>query len=515
MEELQALYSRLESMPESQVRSDECYGILESLAQVAYSLASETNLSQLLNSIPNTGRLGPDGKSSLSTTVGKIGRYYSSCPFHLAAARKLSVFKVVRVEGVKLPIPAFLPSPIVQSEPSFSEAVKRILGTEAKTLSQKIPIDMASAEAKFHRCLEVHAEVQLLFFYEIHTDIRRPRVICSSKSACFLCNLFINLHAKFYIARTHGVIWDKWKLPDSRTTDLRAAEMTSMATVVERFNTAVEDRIKSTLATPRLRRFHPNESVFLEPPIWSPSSRSLATKTSSQVDDRSSRDESTVREVRNSNGRSLSGPTPQSNVTNLGQIRRDSEQGHVGILPKQVLDRPERSCPGTQRPSRNNSQTGVPIQRYSKSSSSSHSLDTSSPVHYPNAVTPGYHLLNRGHWFERILPIDGSPVIVGTDSIRLILSCDWAKGNDQERSLKSRFEKQEDASPARRWLLRAKWLESDEDSTRGKGTKPDMIDVEEMTESVDHTMSHGVANSAMGLYIRRQADIIYIKFVKQ
>jgi hypothetical protein len=37
----------------------------------------------------------------------------------------------------------------------------------------------------------VHAEIQLLFYHEKHPPKIPPRIICSSKKACFLCNLFI------------------------------------------------------------------------------------------------------------------------------------------------------------------------------------------------------------------------------------------------------------------------------------------------------------------------------------
>ena len=33
---------------------------------------------------------------------------------------------------------------------------------------------------------KIHAEIQLVFFYEQYTDLQRTRVICSSKNACFL-----------------------------------------------------------------------------------------------------------------------------------------------------------------------------------------------------------------------------------------------------------------------------------------------------------------------------------------
>jgi len=77
----------------------------------------------------------------------------------------------------------------------------------------------------------------------MHPNIRRPRVVCSSKSACFLCDLFIEIHAKFYVARTHGVLYTKRILPDQGTIHLLGKKMEEMARVVERFNTMIEDKV--------------------------------------------------------------------------------------------------------------------------------------------------------------------------------------------------------------------------------------------------------------------------------
>jgi hypothetical protein len=121
-----------------------------------------------------------------------------------------------------MPLPALPPSSTTRSKPSFSGALRRILQPRtkksaqgwAKSLKAKQGITLASAEAKFRRHLsaspniyKIHAEIQILFYYEMHPNIRRPRVVCSSKSACFLCDLFIKIHAKFYVARTHGVLY--------------------------------------------------------------------------------------------------------------------------------------------------------------------------------------------------------------------------------------------------------------------------------------------------------------------
>ena len=54
----------------------------------------------------------------------------------------------------------------------------------------------------------------LLFLYELNPGRLRPRVICSSKSACYLCSLFFKLHGRFYVLRTHGRLYHKWTLPD-------------------------------------------------------------------------------------------------------------------------------------------------------------------------------------------------------------------------------------------------------------------------------------------------------------
>ncbi len=46
------------------------------------------------------------------------------------------------------------------------------------------------------RCY-IHAEVQLIFYYEENPKLLPPRVLGCSKSACFLCDLLIQQQAKF------------------------------------------------------------------------------------------------------------------------------------------------------------------------------------------------------------------------------------------------------------------------------------------------------------------------------
>jgi hypothetical protein len=62
----------------------------------------------------------------------------------------------------------------------------------------------------------VHAEVQVLIFYELKKEMNTsiPNVIGTSKAACYLCDLFIKHHGRFLVTKTHGRIHSQWTVPD-------------------------------------------------------------------------------------------------------------------------------------------------------------------------------------------------------------------------------------------------------------------------------------------------------------
>lgn len=62
----------------------------------------------------------------------------------------------------------------------------------------------------------VHAEIQLLTFYDMHPDLvsLKPRILGVSKAACYLCDLFIITHGKFFFTKTHGQLYHEWTVPD-------------------------------------------------------------------------------------------------------------------------------------------------------------------------------------------------------------------------------------------------------------------------------------------------------------
>jgi len=60
----------------------------------------------------------------------------------------------------------------------------------------------------------VHGEVQLVLHYEQYPMVPAPRAIGSSKSACFLCDLFIQKHNQFRISHSHKRLYHQWTIPD-------------------------------------------------------------------------------------------------------------------------------------------------------------------------------------------------------------------------------------------------------------------------------------------------------------
>ena len=109
---------------------------------------------------------------------------------------------------------------------------------------------------------KVHAKIQLLFFYKAYPSRRRPRFICSSKSACYLCNLFFSLHGGFYVSRTHGRLYARWLLPD--WIKIPADRYGEFSRISMRLKKVIDGKVLSVSRAERKKRYHfPNESVLL------------------------------------------------------------------------------------------------------------------------------------------------------------------------------------------------------------------------------------------------------------
>lgn len=279
---LKALFKRFEDISEHCAASLEVQDVAMDLITLMHDLASQMKLKSALES---SSRLDPGLKSFLPEAVGKLGRYYSISYELVCAARskEYSIFHSVAIETSSIRRPSqpsgvdenlhpltalqqiLRPRTVVQAK-ALKPSLERCLG---KPL-QAILDDFRLIITDYYQFAKVHAEIQLLFFYELNPGRLRPRVICSSKSACYLCHLFFKLHGQFYIPRTHGRLYYKWTLPDwhSLLPEMRRRDFDVL---LMQLSDVLKVKVRAALEGRPVRVNHPNESVLVMPAHWSSS----------------------------------------------------------------------------------------------------------------------------------------------------------------------------------------------------------------------------------------------------
>lgn len=231
--DLKVLFTKLENIPNVKADIGLAHNLIRDILTQAYHLIPPTDLSLLLKDL----KIDPTLKIHLTNTLGKISSYYSAASFLVGAARnkKRCVFHTVIIETFQIDVP-----------PSLQTGY-----------------------------IKIHAEIQLLFFYELNPHLPRPRIICSSKSACYLCNLFFGIHGIFHIRRSHGRLYDKWILPDwLPIPEPRRAELGVLAT-------QLDGALKAKIQEGCDKHKHPIESVLSIPTPWTPATTLTASSLSS------------------------------------------------------------------------------------------------------------------------------------------------------------------------------------------------------------------------------------------
>jgi hypothetical protein len=252
--------------------------IIEEILKAAYEFTLETDLTAgLQNSV-----LDRDLKIYLLVAIGKLGRYYSAASELVCAARdkKFRLFQNVQVEHFQIRIP-----PSIKDTPpelqlsSWPQAIAHLFESDSEKAKKATKLlQKEITETKWS--LKIHAEIQLLFYYELHPNSPRPRVICSSKSACYLCNLFFHIHGSFHVPRTHGRVYDKWMLPD--WLEFPTERQRDLSNITTQFKAIIDDKIRQTLTSKQSSYNHPNESVLLPDAHWSSSAFSEIVMSKSQ-----------------------------------------------------------------------------------------------------------------------------------------------------------------------------------------------------------------------------------------
>ena len=271
---LKALFVKFEDIQEHSAASSVVQDVAMELITQMHDLVSRTKLKLALNS---SQTLNPELTTFLPEAVEKLGRYYSiSCELVcIARSEEYSIFNSITIETSPTLLPSrplnvdkdihpvtalqnvLRPRNPVQSR-SLKPSLERCLGRPIQVILDEYRL----AIADYHKFVKVHAEIQLLFFYELNSERIRPRTICSSKSACYLCDLFFRLHGQYYIPRTHGRLYHRWTLPDWHilVPEMRRRDFDAL---LRNFSDILKVKVSVALDRGPVRINHPNESPLI------------------------------------------------------------------------------------------------------------------------------------------------------------------------------------------------------------------------------------------------------------
>lgn len=275
VETLYELFTRLENLTTPEARSSHGLEILIQIVIVCQQLYGRRILHQVLAKSP---LLEPGLRTRIAPIVTKLSRYFAISRFLLQAARKYPVFRRVRVsavcfKGSNLPateLDSFTADLIhnISNGPKLEKLAPGFLGSSPSAIKDHICKEATLA-------IPVHAEVQLLFHYEQNYCNLPPRIMCSSKQACFLCALFFKIHGKFTVPSTHGRLYEKWALPNAVKNMVTADGhvLKTLRSFVSAIEMALLDEIQSSSKSYPA----PYESIILHSAVCSQSNQSATS----------------------------------------------------------------------------------------------------------------------------------------------------------------------------------------------------------------------------------------------
>lgn len=207
------------------------------IVEGARTLSRTPNFEARVEEIHNR-TLDPGQRQKICRTLFKVAQYRDTARILYRIAKKFKTAREMEVIAVELPPETFtfatcsntdLNSTLIriQALPNHKKDYNRLTQIIRNQKSSGTPINAQDSFAEWcersQRAGKVHSEVQLIAYYEQHHLRPPPRVICASKKACFLCDAFIRLHAKFYTPTCHGRLYPGWKLPRLMGMDVQFA----------------------------------------------------------------------------------------------------------------------------------------------------------------------------------------------------------------------------------------------------------------------------------------------------
>ncbi len=432
--DLQLLSAKLESLPSLDMETEDAQNILIGIVTKAHHLTMTTNLSRALCT---SKMLDPSLVKFLPEAFGKLGRYYSAASELVCAARdrRCRVFLNVRIapwqiearpESLALRAPGSITNAVeclFQSSDLSKEAQGKLKGQLASSLLRS-ESGFREQMAGISERGKVHAEIQLVFFYELYPRGLRPRIICSSKSACYLCNLFIRLHDQFMVPRTHGRLYEKWILPDWLES-VSAERRQRLCVIVTQFNAVIEDKIRVVSTGKSMPFIHPNESVLVERAHWPSTSDLAEVSTVSSSSTATARQGAIVEQERSSGDKQSSSATVGEILPEHG-FHEFTEQASGHEL---TIEAPSAAA-GHPVPESSNSKPSTEVTERLPEALRSDITSSAScaSLSQPRSAEPIQHLIRGESVLKRLFNIK-SPLHISTRLINAIIFIDSAEAD--------------------------------------------------------------------------------------
>ncbi|KAL4877426.1 hypothetical protein BJY04DRAFT_222175 [Aspergillus karnatakaensis] len=256
------------------------------IVEGVYRLQQIEKLPSLIRMIPNRD-MEPSSRESLLNIISKVSRYYESARFLYRTAKKYPLVRKMRAVSADLPAAAYSASLLTGYKPDLRSKIKD-LGPQVSQqkllteISAGLNLSQQEAIKKYSRQVlhtlkegKIHAEIQLISYCELRRPKRYPRIIYSSKDACFLCNMFLQEYRKIYTPRSHGRLYPGWKLPN----------LPQLADLERRFCQTIGNHVSEACARiflKKQKKLHPfpNESTLFTLPL---SITTLRDSTGSEI----------------------------------------------------------------------------------------------------------------------------------------------------------------------------------------------------------------------------------------
>lgn len=158
--------------------------------------------------------------------IYKLGRYaVASRALCLLPAEYPGLFCLMRIEPIR---PPRLDFSIPSHERPLSEILRKIVGDRENEFATRLASvwGATNPESYFrkasHLRLAVHAEMQLVGFYDQHPELMPSfRFIGVSKKSYFLCQKFLHMHsASFSVSSSHQKLYLAWRSPPTSNSKL-------------------------------------------------------------------------------------------------------------------------------------------------------------------------------------------------------------------------------------------------------------------------------------------------------